>query len=114
LDFPLQRLKFSAFCQSGRTQRELQQSVTDFTCHGFKRKAHAVSPLSKHYGYVPNCVYRSNLNVPHNRSLLIVNKPNVLVEWVTLLLRFPELPGSNLGLEPAILTEVFRGFPQYL
>jgi hypothetical protein len=35
-------------------------------------------------------------------------RPNVVVEWLTLLLYIWEVPGSNLA-KPAILTEVSRG-----
>jgi hypothetical protein len=37
---------------------------------------------------------------------------NVVVEWVTLLLRIRDVPGPNLDPTPAILKEVFRGIPQ--
>jgi hypothetical protein len=36
--------------------------------------------------------------------------PNVEAEWLTLLLRIREFPGSNLTWRPAILTEDFRVF----
>jgi hypothetical protein len=36
----------------------------------------------------------------------ITDKPDVSAEWLTILLRFQEVPGSNLGSEPVILTEV--------
>jgi hypothetical protein len=39
--------------------------------------------------------------------------PNVVIEWLTLLLRIREGPGWNHGLEKGY-PEVFRGFPQYL
>jgi hypothetical protein len=35
-------------------------------------------------------------------------RPNVVVEWLTLLLYIWDVPGSNLA-KPAILTEVSRG-----
>jgi hypothetical protein len=38
---------------------------------------------------------------------------NVVVEWLTLLLRVPKVPGSNLGLE-VVYPDCFRGFLQYL
>jgi hypothetical protein len=37
-------------------------------------------------------------------------KPNIVVEWLKLLLPIREIPGSNLE-RPAILTEVVRSFP---
>jgi hypothetical protein len=40
--------------------------------------------------------------------------PNVVVEWLTLLFRIREVPGSNLSTETAIVTEGFRGFTQSL
>jgi hypothetical protein len=39
---------------------------------------------------------------------------NVVVEWLKLPLHVREVPGSNLDTEPAILTEMFRGFLQSL
>jgi hypothetical protein len=36
---------------------------------------------------------------------------NVVVEWLTLLLRIREVPGSNIG--PVTLIETFRGFPEF-
>jgi hypothetical protein len=37
---------------------------------------------------------------------------NFVVEWLIVLLRIRDVPGSNLGLawRPVILTDVFRGF----
>jgi hypothetical protein len=40
--------------------------------------------------------------------------PNVAAEWLTLLLRIREIPGSELVTRPAVLTTVFRCFPQSL
>jgi hypothetical protein len=40
--------------------------------------------------------------------------PNVVVEWLTLLFRILEVPGSNLILETGRPDSVFRGFPQSL
>jgi hypothetical protein len=33
--------------------------------------------------------------------------PNVVAEWLTFLLRIPDVPGSNLSLRPAIQTKIF-------
>jgi hypothetical protein len=41
-------------------------------------------------------------------------EPNVVVEWLTLLLRIREVPGSNLDLETGYPHCDFRGFPQFL
>jgi hypothetical protein len=40
--------------------------------------------------------------------------PKVAVEWLALLLRIPEVPGSNLGSDTHIQTEIFREFSQSL
>jgi hypothetical protein len=34
---------------------------------------------------------------PCARRFYIIKQPNVMVEWLTLLLRIREVPGSNLG-----------------
>lgn len=36
-----------------------------------------------------------------------------MVEWLTLILRFQQVPTSNLYQELGILTEVFRDFPSF-
>jgi hypothetical protein len=36
--------------------------------------------------------------------------PNIAADWLASLLRTREIPGSNLGRRPVILTEVFRSF----
>jgi hypothetical protein len=51
-----------------------------------------------------------HLNI-HCRETL---KPNVVVEWFTLLLRIREVPWSNLDPETGILIEVIHGFLQSL
>jgi hypothetical protein len=38
----------------------------------------------------------------------------LLVEWLALLFRIREVLVSNFGLQPAILTRVFRNFTQFL
>jgi hypothetical protein len=40
--------------------------------------------------------------------------PNVMLKWLTLLLCIWEISGSILSLDTIFLTEVFRGFPQFL
>lgn len=40
--------------------------------------------------------------------------PNVATKWVALLFCIREVPGWNLGQEIVILTDMFRGFPDYL
>jgi hypothetical protein len=37
-------------------------------------------------------------------------KPNVAVQWLALLLRIREVPGSNFGLDTGILTDSFCFF----
>jgi hypothetical protein len=44
----------------------------------------------------------------------IKDGPNVVAEWVTLLLRIREVPGSSLRSITGYPTEVFRDFPQCL
>jgi hypothetical protein len=48
------------------------------------------------------------------KNLCSVELPIVLVEWLTLLLRFSEVEVSNLGPETGYTDLVFRGFPQSL
>jgi hypothetical protein len=43
---------------------------------------------------------------------LKIKTPDIVVEWLTLLLRIPEFPGSNLGPETGYLEVFRRGFPQ--
>jgi hypothetical protein len=38
--------------------------------------------------------------------------PNVVVEWLLLLLRIPEVPGSNIGFKTTYPEWKFHGFPQ--
>jgi hypothetical protein len=40
------------------------------------------------------------------------HSPNVVVEWLTLLLRIRKVPSSNLGTETGYLDYSFRRFPQ--
>jgi hypothetical protein len=54
--------------------------------------------LVKQYSYEDNKKYTSN----------------VVIEWFTPLLRIREVPGSNSAPRTAILTEIFRSFPQSL
>jgi hypothetical protein len=47
-------------------------------------------------------------------SSALIIRPNVVVEWLTLLLRILEVPGSYLGPETGYPDCVFRGFLQSL
>jgi hypothetical protein len=55
----------------------------------------------------------SSFQVP-DRTTKSPGKYNVVVDWLTLLLRIMDVPASDLVQRPAILTEDFRGFPQSL
>jgi hypothetical protein len=46
--------------------------------------------------------------------ILSLKRPNVMVKWLTLLLRIWEVPGSSLGPETGYPDESFCGFPQSL
>jgi hypothetical protein len=48
------------------------------------------------------------------RSCWDSHLPNVVVEWLTLLLHICEVPGSNLGQDTGYPTEIFHDFPQSL
>jgi hypothetical protein len=39
---------------------------------------------------------------------------NVMIEWLTLIIHIPEVPGSNFSPETGYPDGVFRGFPQFL
>jgi hypothetical protein len=45
---------------------------------------------------------------------LFISVTNVVVEWLTLLHRIREFPGSNLRVQIGYLIEVVRGFSQSL
>jgi hypothetical protein len=65
-------------------------------------------PVTRTATYLNSVKLSSLINMHENSRM----PPNVVVEWLTLLLRIRKVPGSNLARRPAILTEVFRGFPQ--
>jgi hypothetical protein len=49
-----------------------------------------------------------------NRHLFNDDLPNFVVEWLTLLVRIREVPGSNLARSRTILIEVFRSVSKSL
>jgi hypothetical protein len=61
--------------------------------------------------FVETSVWRDDLEYVTTPAAKLVVQTKVVVEWLTRLLRIREVPGSILGPETAILTEVFRGCP---
>jgi hypothetical protein len=55
-------------------------------------------------------LFHTNFSYCNEGEVFIDVITNVMVDWMTLLLRVREVPGSNLRMETTILTEVFRGF----
>jgi hypothetical protein len=51
---------------------------------------------------------KQKTGVPNNQPV----QPNVIVEWLTLVLSMRDVPCQTWAQRPAIMTEIFRGYPQ--
>jgi hypothetical protein len=108
--------------------RSLVKEISMSKCLLFHNMSRKFS-TSTHQDYTSDrivvlLIYRDLIHhscIPYNKYNKIYNNmhkilvPNVMVEWLTLLLCIWEVPGSNLGpQQPAILFEGFHCFPQSL
>jgi hypothetical protein len=115
---------YGIFSVCKTTNKCMSQQYLHFSIHISSSKVPCTYVYVQHpQEFIRNIVEFRELSfvIKHKAVLLVQSESrfqtihmNVVVEWLTLLRRIQEAPGLNLSPKTGFLTEVFRGFPQFL